>query len=82
MPNYTVQYAFTNDETDANEKRYGYGKTQINTDLPVETEEHRIEIGRFLGKMHGYTSVGIMDVQPSDHFTDDAETVYEGEIVI
>jgi hypothetical protein len=82
MPNYTVQYAFSNDDADVKEKKFGYGKTQINTDLPVETEEHRIEIGRFLGQKHGYTAVGIMDVTPIDHFTEDDETVYEGEIVI
>lgn len=82
MPNYTVQYAFTNDDAELKDKKFGYAKTQINTDLPIETEEHRIEVARFIGRERGYTSVGIMDVQPSDTFTDDSETVYEGEIVI
>ena len=82
MPNYTVQYAFTNDTAETKDKQFGYSKTQINTDLPIETEEHRIEIARFLGQKGGYTAVGIMDIQPSDNFIDDSETVYEGEIVI
>lgn len=82
MPNYTVQYAFSNDNADAKDKKFGYAKTQINTDLPVETEEHRIEIARYLGQQGGYTSVGIMDIQPSDHFEEADNTVYEGEIVI
>lgn len=82
MPNYSVQYAFSSDGPDVVDKKYGYAKTEINTDLPIETEEHRIEIARFLGQKGGYTSVGVMDIKPIDHFTDDSETVYEGEIVI
>jgi hypothetical protein len=82
MPNYTVQYAFTNDDADVKNKKFGYAKTQVNTDLPVETEEQRIEIARYLGTKGGFTSVGIMDIKPSDRFTEDDETVYEGEIVI
>lgn len=82
MPNYSVQYAFSNDDPDVKEKKFGYAKTEINTDVPVETEEQRIEIARYLGNQGGYTSVGVMNITPIDHFTDDSETVYEGEIVI
>lgn len=63
MPTYRVTYAHS-DENATNEKeQHGFATAEIDSDLPVETEEHLMEIARAIGHEHGYTSVGVMDIK-------------------
>lgn len=81
--NYVVHYGFAHPKSDLRPENQRWGTTSIsiNTDKPVESDEEKKEVARYIGNMHNYERVAITRIESVDHFIDDSSELLEGIIV-
>jgi len=63
MLTYRVTYAHENENATDEKQKFGYATQELQVDHPITTQEDLVEIGRVIGREHGYTKVGIMKTE-------------------
>jgi hypothetical protein len=81
--NFVVHYSFAFPESALrpDDQRWGNGSVPINTDKKPQTPEEFKEIARHIGKLGGYETVAITNIEATDTFIDDTATILEGLVV-
>lgn len=81
--NYVIHYQFAHPKSDLRpeNQRWGNSSMSINTDKPVESDEEKLEVARFIGQHNKFERVAITRIEATDYFVDDSSELLEGVIV-
>jgi hypothetical protein len=56
---YTVKFAH---QDNTKPDLHGWGTMEITTDLPITTEEQKLEVARSIGRAKSFTSVAVLEI--------------------
>lgn len=59
---YSYKISFAHQD-DTKEDMHGFGTVDITTDLPITTDEQRLEVARTIGLTHDFTQVAILSIE-------------------
>ena len=81
--NYVIHYQFAHPKSDLRpaNQRWGTSSLAVNTDKPIESDEEKLEVARFIGQTNKFERVAITRIEATDYLVDDSSELLEGVIV-